>query len=376
MKTSRRDFLKGALALGSASLLNACPSPAELQIGQKTYNVKYNLDGETKDVATRLYYPMDNKKYPLIGFSHGYFASPKMHDDNLRGIAKKGYFVVAPSHNDYANVETDNSLWQVLGNFTEIFEDVDNVYNHVRQIPGFENTTYQQLAAMFLDKILGGEIDNPELIDIFKDVFKYRVSEVDSSLNFALGLNNSDFYGRIDKDNIGTLSHSMGGYGTIESILNRGDIKSAALMSSVSSLSDINKITIPTVWQTGTYDNGAYPPTVKAYNNVQGESSFVSFKDVGHLSFCKEGVALHELIRVLGLQDYFTSINLRGLLGSKAGEKVFTENDFKACIDYEGKLEAINESVKCFFEDNLKSKGNKADFMEDYGWRVNEFYQK
>ena len=368
-KINRREFLKSAgrtlsaagIGIGLSSALSKCPNSP---IVKDFFDISYETDGEARTLRADVFYPVSTDKLPMIAFSSGYCGSPKLYDDMLYTFANAGYLVVAPNHNDPANLLTENSANQQIENLRGFFSDIGAIVETMQGIEGYENIDFSFLQNVLLEQCLGGEIENPGVVGIFHDFFKYRTDELSETINYVLNPDNPGFYDKINPDKIALAGHSLGGFPCIEKLLeNDNRFSSALLLSPVSALSDVSAINSPTMWVTGTLDSENIRSSVKdSFFLARSPSSFVDFRGVGHLTFCAAAAGFIQT-------EYFFNL-FRTLFISKG---MFTEEQYAACIDYRRKCDAIYDAGICFLDSRIKGIGSQDDFLARHEDIVNEY---
>jgi len=326
----------GIVALGG--LTAGCPLKDPLT--REYYILGYSLGDKLNEFPVKIIYPSLNEEpLPIIAFSHGFGASPTLYSKTLDCIAREGYFVIAPEHNDYVNFLSHSRLIN-LENFGQIEDDTDLIVDALRGIQGYENITVLGSLNLLLNGILPHGTNNTQIIDIFNNFIGYRKDELYTALNFAKEFDN------VNQNIIGLSGHSLGGVPVIEMLSeaeNSGDdsIKAGLLLSPANNLSLIKKLSQPTRWVTGDLDE-FYPNTFRGYEDSVGPRSFVSFAKVDHGNF-------------------ITPFSRR-------------DKPKESYEEREEKIDGIDCSSTCFLNHWLKNNGREDEFLDNYGNIVLEYY--
>src|SRR3989344_7132025 len=337
-KITRRDFLKTSGIVSLAGLGAGCPLNDYLT--KEDYILEYSLGDKLNEFPVKITYPSVNEEpLPIIAFSHGFGTSPNLYSKTLDCIAREGYFVIAPEHNDYVNLLSNNQIIN-LENFGRIEDDSRIVFDAIRRIQGYENITVRESFDLLFNGVILYENSNTQIVDTFNNFVGYRHDELFVALNFAKEFDN------VNPNIIGLSGHSLGGVPVIE-ILSESEksgndsIKAGLLLSPANNLTSIKSLSKPTRWVTGNLDE-FYSNTLKGYKNSIGPCSFVSFDEVAHANFV-------------------TPFNRRDK----------PEESYEERIE---KIKGINCASTCFL--NYWLKGNARDdiFFDEYENIVLEYY--
>jgi predicted dienelactone hydrolase len=196
-------------------------------------------------------------QYPLIVFSHGFGGCGTQSVFFTEALARAGYIVVAPDHKDSkCKVDQPRSMGGMFQRADEPFRD-----------PGKWN------AGTYMDR---------------RDDIEVVLNEM---------LRDPAFGPRINKDAIGAVGHSLGGY-TIAGLAGAWPswkdtrIRAALLMSPYIDPylenGSLAQMKIPVMYQGGTRDRGVTPKLEKAggaYDATNPPKFFVDFNDAGHLGW-------------------------------------------------------------------------------------------
>ena len=398
---SRRKFLSEIVSkagvVGGIGLLPSCIGIWSHINGvkQRIETVTYNDDNnKQKDLTFGIWYPTPkydevnnlNSKLPLIGFSHGFGGSPWVYETLLSEMSLAGNVVVAPQHHDLYNLLTTNGIIQF--NLEELKEQIDYIIEELRNITGYENATLDDVINhIFCEDILTGIIRDGGFIQDFRDFFKPRVKEIDVAMDTARIMNiNPDSYifGKIDSEKTGISGHSLGGSVVIEKINPDGElydskINAALLLSPASGFYDASSVLIPTRFITGTLDDEVFRDSFyKSFQQVTGPSSFINFRNVGHLSFANEACALLDTFRIF-FKSGEKSLNIKYTVHNKSKEKqvkLFTEDDLAAVENHEEKTAAICNASNCFMGYWIKKQGSEDAFLNNYSYMVDAYEKR
>ncbi len=250
--------------------------------GFKILDINYtNYQGQLKEKTVALWYPtndpeapynylrlkgsnaFDGKissctKFPLIIFSHGYSGCGVQSVFLTEELARHGYIVIAPDHED--------ALCSSMPRGKKLLEDFDlSIFNHP------DNWT---------DKTF---FDRKEDI---KAVIGYSLEENSNKSSYL--------YNSIAPEKIGIIGHSLGGYTSLALIggwpkWQDNRIKAALLLSPYSKPYFLNKniknITIPVMLQGGTLDSTITPSIPEIYAELNPPKFFLNIKYAGHMAW-------------------------------------------------------------------------------------------
>jgi len=362
-KLTRRGFIGDvgkAISVAVVGTNIGCPFPT---IERRFYDTEY-FDGEvSRDLQVGVWSPRaeQGEVFPVVGFSHGYFTSPKMYGGYLEGIAKKGRIIVAPFHNDSFNIQGDRNLREVMRNLFENVIDIEEMVFEMQQIPGYENIDSSELEEIIIDQGFLGEIDNPDVLGIIHDNFDSRVRELERGIDFVEELGDSKLKDMVDVNNVALVSHSFGSYSCIESILdNPLRYQGGLMLSGVSGLSDTSQLKVPTCWVTGTKDEIKIRQSSRdSFESVSGLSSYVDIQGAGHISFCE------------GAMDIYSRI-----MRNKSDRKLTLDiPDLEVFENHDEKSRVICDLTDSFLDNCLGCWGNVDDFLsiEENNYWVAEY---
>ncbi len=170
----RRDFLKvGVKAVGALGFLgsvNGCPAYSDLV--EERYQLDYLIDGESKEMSVDVSYPRDYEgSLPVVVFSHGITSSPSKYDNLLKDVARDGYFVVAPQHNDVVNFLSSGRLI-TLENLPGFLDDFNHVLEEVRSIEAYQDFNLVDILRLFWDEMNVGNVVDGALDSLHKKVIE------------------------------------------------------------------------------------------------------------------------------------------------------------------------------------------------------------
>ncbi len=263
-------------------------SCTSFNVGFKILSLNYtNSKNELKQKTVAMWYPTDEAekeykylmikgsnaqnakisscgKFPLIMFSHGYTGCGIQSIFLTEELARNGYIVIAPDHYD--------SLCSSMPGKGSSLEDFDlSQFNHPEE---WSDKTY-------LD----------------------RKEDILFALDYALAENSkqgSFFYNSVDKDSIGIMGHSLGGYTSLGLIgawpsWQDNRFKAALLLSPVIKpylLHDnLKSIDIPVMIQGGTLDSTITPSIPQVYSQLSEPKYFLNIKFASHLAWANMGCA-------------------------------------------------------------------------------------
>lgn len=286
-------------------------------------------------LRTIAYCPTDKSgPSPVVLFSHGLTGSAESQIYLLKGLARRGFVIIAPDHNDYINYDRIGLLDKK--NDTQFFS-------------GLTYAVGQMIASMFEEStnFLSGLSDSEiqqlaeagELLREFYDEFDYRLTDMESLLDKLPELNESDpiLAGRLDLDKIIMAGHSLGGATTLALAIKDSRIKTAVCLSPAShpfSQNDLSLIKAPILYMTGDLD-GFHDYILKAYEESPAPKMFQSISGGGHYIFTDRPF-------FYGVGLPFLSDGADGL--AKQSETYYPEQ----LQDYQLKAMAIARSVSLF----------------------------
>jgi len=351
---TRRDFLK-SVGLGAGSLLIGCPRQ-DVPIEKSSHFV--DVGGESTKVD--LFCPVSGENNPLLLFSHGFGGSPILYEDLLESFAENGYPVLAPYHKDYAQLLSGEGIEGLISGVQSYDLDMESVLKQIHFFLNPDNIHLLDMVDFISEDLLSEEDLVLEVTNLFRDYFSYRVDDLSATYDLGVSLAEGDYNGRVDVERVGVFCHSLGGFPSIEKILEEDSrIKAGLFLSPLSKLSDVPSIGIPNMWMTGTLDEPGIRETARqVFDNLEGESYFIDFKDFGHVTFCRA------VARLVNLSQEF------GFLGFS---DFFTPEEVNACMDYAKKFEAIKDTSLAFLNLYLKGEGSADLFLSQYQEMVNEY---
>ena len=278
---TRRDCLKLFLAVPVVGIVNpACLTSPDLM--EERYPLEYLLDGEIKELPIEVIYPRNYEApLPVVAFSHGIISSPDSYSDILKEIARAGYFVVAPQHNDLVNFSSDGRLI-TLENLPRFFDNAVSSLESVREIERYREFSFVDFFNLIHNEMWAGNIEDEAVMEIVNSLFEYRMTEfsrcLDSIEELSSGISNVDY------GNVGVAGHSLGGIAVLEKIFERNPAIKSGLFFSPATFIFREETLIPTRWITGTED-WLYRLTLDSYVRASSPSSFVSLVGVRHTTF-------------------------------------------------------------------------------------------
>src|SRR3989344_255728 len=167
MRMTRREFGKRSLKyIAVGAFIGATAScPIYEEVKTDDVRLSYNSDSEFRELPVRFFYPKHwSESLSLIGFSHGFSASPNVYDVLLREIALSGYLVVAPQHNDYINFLPSGGIVSV--NLPRFIDDAEEVLGEIHNVDGFVDYSYSETWDLFFGGVINGSISDVEIVNI------------------------------------------------------------------------------------------------------------------------------------------------------------------------------------------------------------------
>ncbi|MEM3074707.1 MAG: hypothetical protein QW727_02075 [Candidatus Pacearchaeota archaeon] len=342
MMVTRRDFFRYS-TLFPLIINSSCGEDHKVVINDLIINYESET-GIQKYLSLNFFYPEFNKEpLPLIVFSHGFSGSPKFYKKLLTGIASRGYFIVAPQHNDYINFFTEERLIS-FDEISRVFNDVNEVINSIHEIEDLSNYSVEDIWNLFFQQILNGNISNEEVLFPFEKIFNYRTEEISVAITYAKEFSNSIIKHGIVRDELGLMGHSLGGISLINYSHLDEDVKAINFISPAGGLTDASKSLTPTIWITGNIDS-FYLPTKNSFQISPSPSSFISLIGVGHLSFVEPC-------------------------------NIISSSYEETCKNQDEKINAISLASVCFFDKWIKGIGSEDNFILRYYWLVGEYDKK
>lgn len=364
-----RKFVALVALLAVAVGLTGCPVTKERFVT----SYEGRLNGDETEMYGLVYYQADSlisDKMPLIVFSHGSSASPGVYDGMLRRLAGQGYVVVAPQHHDEFNVLTPERLVQInLLRALQQALDGESLVRLAIELTGDGSLDFDDVINLIFFSDVGDRLRDEELLELLRRDFNYRVLEVQAAIAWAEEQNadsNSRLYGRIDTDRIIMAGHSLGGASILPFAMPDNPaydqrVKAQILLSPASCIYDVSSVEVPTFWATGTLDMPSFQSdALTGFSQVGGKSVFVSFEDVGHITFADVGAKLFHLVNILIGDEQFS-------------EMVDDPTLAEACEDMLGKSQAINAGISDFLGYFIGGRGDLGSFTVDNESYIAEF---
>ncbi|HTK84368.1 MAG TPA: hypothetical protein VL625_04715 [Patescibacteria group bacterium] len=235
-----------------------------------------------------------NKRWPLVVFSHGYHGCGPQSKFLTEGLAKHGYVVVAPNHEDAScgrRLEGSNSETPDTPTL-----DADAF---LAEVNGDKNADHgPRLGRRLRDRLAGksgarARFGNPASWN--QDSFKDRFEDIEWVINYALS--DKQLAPFIDTQRIGLAGHSLGGY-TVLGLAGGWPSWKDKRVKAVLALSPYGQpfakqhtlrgIDVPVMYQGGTRDTGI-TPFIKGkdgmYDQTPSPKYFVEFARTGHFGF-------------------------------------------------------------------------------------------
>jgi len=328
--------------------------------GYQVYNVGGTVydfvSPNGKPLKTMAFYP-ENKTTasPVVVFSHGFSGSAESQLYLLKGLARRGYVVLAPDHLDAVNFdrigmfdrklkgidkETDivSALTFVMVNIIE--NEINGTFNALNPT---SNMTIEQINALAA---------TGELLDIFNSFCSYRIEDVESLMDKLPELNASDpvLQSRIDVEQIIIGGHSLGGTTSLAIAMKDNRPKAVFCLSPAAQpfrQVDLNKIKIPVLYLTGDFDDFR-DDVHRAYDQSPAPKVFVQIKDLGHIGFTDRAF-------LYGLGIPFISDGEIGFTDNLPFDKLDVVGNAAAHYpeqlhDYWGKAFTVTKAVNAFLD--------------------------
>ncbi len=310
--------------------------------GFKILSLNYtNSEGELKEKTVAIWYPTDEAeqeyeylmikgsnardakispcaKFPLIMFSHGYTGCGIQSVFLTEDFARNGYIVIAPDH--------DDALCSTMPGKGSSLEEFDL-----------------------------SQFNNPQ--DWSDATYLDRKEDIEFLLDYALAENSkqdSFFFSSIDKDSVGMMGHSLGGYTSLGLIgawpsWEDNRFKAALLVSPVIKPHLVNggleNINIPVMIQGGTLDSTITPDIPQVYSQLGEPKYFLNIKFASHLAWANTGCT--------------------------------TSSSAKECLQSNQRVQAIDYYAIAFFDKYLKEDPSadnklkqKKDILESYEYEM------
>ena len=215
-------------------------------------------------------YKTSGKKYPLLLFSHGFGGCPAQSRFLTEGLAKDGYIVLAPRHHDArCGLASGADVADTLG---------QGLPQQPFRFP------YRWT----------------------KDTYSDRRDDMIHVLDYALS--DKGFKPYVDKENIGAIGHSLGGYTVLGlagawSDWQEPRIKAVLALSPFSDPylvhATLKEIVIPVMFQGGTKDFGITPVLKRSngvYDNTPKPKYFVDLDGAAHSAWTERSDTYHGVI--------------------------------------------------------------------------------
>ncbi|MEM4625638.1 MAG: hypothetical protein QXJ28_02650 [Candidatus Pacearchaeota archaeon] len=370
MKLSRREFIKegiGAISLSQILGFNGCESS---YINQEKY-IGFYVDDLIRSVEINVYYPKLEEPMNVLIFSHGYSFNPSHYRKMIKKFAEEWYIVVAPNHNDLIKIIDFFPFISI--DLNRIDNIVSSIKDNLREIGYILDT--EECLELFFREGFEGTVDDIRINEIYNRGFNYRSKETKLAFDLIKELNESresNLYKKV-KDGTGVFAHSFGGNILLNNTIEKDnenyfECNAGFFMSSVSGLSEVEKINYPTRWITGTIDKNVFKESsYNSFKRVRERSSFLMLKEVGHMTFCEEVCKFYNFIKVL--IDLFSGVSIGNKKYEKKGiiEEIIwdltNENNFIATRNHEEKQRVIVNSGISFFNKEIKGIGNEDNFI-------------
>jgi len=303
-------------------------------------------------LKTLAYYPMGKTEpCPVVLFSHGLTGSGESQIYLLKGLARRGFIVLAPDHDDYINYDriglldkkSDTQFFSGLAYavgqmISALFRESANF------LSGLSDSEIQQLA------------DAGELLREFYDEFDYRLADMESLLDKLPKMNENDqiLAGKIDLARIIMAGHSLGGATTLALAMKDSRIKTAVCLSPAShpfSQNDLSLIKAPILYMTGDLD-GFHDYILKAYEESPAPKMLQSISGGGHYIFTD--------------RPFFYGVGLPFLSDGADGIAKKSETYYPEQLqDYQLKAIAISRTVSLFVSAYADDNENSLDLLSE-----------
>jgi len=302
---SRRSLLKKVVAgIGLATIGPSCREIDGDIVTDRTWG-EYDGAGRLVAPPINFHYHRDCFDSPTVLHSHGFLASSELYEEHLKDLARQGYFVAAPNHDDSINIggsftPLSVNLIELIGRFTHLGEQLSEAGLNI-------NDPIQCALWMFTKGLEGNRFHeddevNSQIIEAVSNSFDYRERDIALTLEKV----SREYGDRADLNNVELGGHSLGGWAVARCLdedssgyqkhIERkwdGSIKSGICQAPPSgwlTQTQIGKMK-PTMWMVGEEDqyalSGLVCEQVLASQNVSTHY-VLTFPDAGHFSFCED----------------------------------------------------------------------------------------
>lgn len=293
----------------------------------------YSDDGDNRKVTIQFWYPdqeSENKKFPLIIFSHGAFGFRGSNYSTFMELASNGYVVCSVDHTyqSFFSKQTDGNMVIVNNNF---INDAIAVQN--------------------------GDYDDVKTFQLTHEWLKLRTEDINLVLKTIIANSdneNSDYiYKIIDVDKIGLSGHSLGGATAAELGRMRKDIDAVIVIDGTMIGEEID------------YENGksvlnseAYPiPILNIYNEEHYNEALLNSSNYANIVASRNAADSFDIVFNKSGHLSFTDLPLFSpllakMLGTGSIDKVY-------CI------ENMNNVVLNYFNYYLKD-GKELNISNEY----------
>jgi len=254
----------------------------------------YSNDGSYRKITVQFWYPgaeSENKKYPLVIFSHGAFGFRGSNYSTFMELASNGYVVCSVDH-------TYQSFFskQVVGKTVIVNNDFINDAIAVQN----------------------GDYDDGKTFKLTHEWLKLRTDDINFVLETILNNKNDEYvYKIIDTEKIGLFGHSIGGATAAELGRIRKDIDAVIVIDGTmigeeiyfrdgKSVLNSNEYPVPILniyneehYNEALLNSSNYANMVASENAI--DSHDVVFKESGHLNFTDLPLFSPFLAKILGM---------------------------------------------------------------------------
>jgi dienelactone hydrolase len=290
----------------------------------------YSNDGDNRKITVQFWYPdaeEENKKYPLVIFSHGAFGFRGSNYSTFMELASNGYVVCSVDHTyqSFFSKQTDGKTVIVNNDF---INDAIAVQN--------------------------GDYDDEKTFKMTHEWLKLRTDDINFVLDAILNNKNDEYvYKIIDAEKIGLSGHSLGGATAAELGRIRKDIDAVIVIDGTMIGEEIDFRDGKSV-----LNNEEYPvPILNIYNDEHYNEALLNSSNYANMVASKNTLDSHDVVFKESGHLNFTDLPLYSpflakMLGTGNIDKVY-------CI------QKMNNVVLDYFNYYLKD-GKELNIMTEY----------
>jgi dienelactone hydrolase len=290
----------------------------------------YSNEGNNRKITVQFWYPdeeSENKKYPLVIFSHGAFGFRGSNYSTFMELASNGYVVCSVDHTyqSFFSKQTDGETVIVNNDF---INDAIAVQN--------------------------GDYDDEKTYKLTHEWLKLRTDDINFVLETILNNKSDEYvYKIIDAEKIGLCGHSLGGATAAELGRIRKDIDAVIVIDGTMIGEEIDFIDGKPV-----LNNDAYPvPILNIYNDEHYNEALLNSSNYANMVASENAFDSHDVVFKESGHLNFTDLPLFSpffakMLGTGNIDKVY-------CI------EKMNNVVLDYFNHYLKD-GEELNIMTEY----------